>query len=44
MMVFTMLMLNGFVKINTWISRSWYVDLSKLIHGFVKVVTRIRQS
>ena len=48
-------MLHGFVKIDTWISLSScmglsklilsrYVDLSKLLHGFDKVVTQICQS
>ena len=48
-------LLNGFVKIFTWISLgcymdlskliigSCYVDLSKLLFGFVKVVKWIRQ-
>ena len=30
-----LLLLNGFVKIDTWISLSCYMDLSKLIHGFL---------
>ena len=32
---------HGFVKIKTWISRSFNIDLSKLICGFVKVVLYI---
>ena len=28
-------LLHGFVKIDTWISLSYYMDLSKLIHGFL---------
>ena len=34
-------LLNGFVKIDTWISPSYYLDMPKLLHGFVKVVTWI---
>ena len=30
--------LNGFVKVDTWVSLSCYMDLSKLLHRFVKVV------
>ena len=30
-------MLNGFVKVVTWICQSCYMDLLKLFHGFVKV-------
>ena len=30
-----------FFKIDAWISPSCFVDLSKLLHGFVKVVTWI---
>ena len=29
---------HGFVKVATWICQSCYVDLSKLLCGFVKVV------
>ena len=36
-------MLNGFVKIDTWISLSCYMDLPKSLHGFVKVATWICQ-
>ena len=28
---------HGFVKSDTWISLSCYMDLSKLSHGFVKI-------
>ena len=34
----------GFIKIDTWISLSCYMDLSELIHEFVKVVSWIFQS
>ena len=37
-------LLDGFVKIDTWISPSCYMDFSGLLHGFVKVVTWICQS
>ena len=30
-------LVHGFVKIDTWISPSYYMDLSKLLNGFVKV-------
>ena len=30
-------LLHGFVKIDTWISLSCYMDFSKLLHGFFKV-------
>ena len=33
-----LLMLDGFVKIDTWISLSCYMDMLKLLHGFVKAV------
>ena len=36
-MVFSHL-LQGFVKIETWISLSCYMDLSKLIHGFSELL------
>ena len=28
-------LLHGLVKINTWISLSCYMDLSKLLHGYL---------
>ena len=28
---------HGFVKIDTWISLSYYLDFLKMIYGFVKV-------
>ena len=31
-------LLNGFLKIVTWICQSCYMDLFKLLHGLVKVV------
>ena len=31
-------LLQGFVKIDAWISLSCYMDLSKLLHGLVEVV------
>ena len=34
-------LLHGIVQIDTWISLSCYMDLSKLIHQFLLVVTRI---
>ena len=34
-------LLHGFVKIDTWISLSCYVDLSKLLNVFVNFVTQI---
>ena len=37
-------LLNGFVKIDTWISLSCYKDLLKFQYGFVKVVTWICQT
>ena len=37
-------LLQGLVKIYTWISPSCYMDLSKFIHRFVEVVTWICQS
>ena len=42
-MNFSMLF-NVFVKIDTWISLRCYMDLSKLLHGFVKDVTQICQT
>ena len=36
--VFTLTLLNGFLKIDTWIYLRSYMDLSKLLHGFLKVV------
>ena len=32
---------NGFVKVDTWVSLSCYMDLSKLLLGFVKVAISI---
>ena len=34
-------LLHGFVKIDTWICLSCYVDLSKLLNVFVNFVTQI---
>ena len=31
-------LLHGYLKNYTWISQSFYMDLSKLLHGFIKVV------
>ena len=31
-------LLNGYVKVETWISLSSYMDLSKLIHGFSELL------
>ena len=35
------MLLNGFVKIDARISLSCYMDVLKLLYGFVKVVTWI---
>ena len=37
-------LVQGFVKIDAWISFSCKIDLSKLIHGFANVATWICQS
>ena len=37
-------LLDGFVKIDAWISLSCYMDFSKLMHGFVKAVMWIYRS
>ena len=37
--VWNLFQIVGFVKIDTWISISCYMDLSNLIHGFLWVVT-----
>ena len=33
------LVLNGFVKIDTWTCQNWYRDFSKLLHGFADIWT-----
>ena len=38
------MLLHGFVKIDTWISKSCHMDLLKLLHMFVKNVTLICKS
>ena len=35
MLVLDFAQIDGFVKVVTWISLSCYMDLSKLIHGFL---------
>ena len=36
-------MMHGFLQVVTWICQSCYMDLLKLLHGFVKVVLFISQ-
>ena len=41
--IFLQVVTHGFAKIDTWISFSCYMDFSKLIQGFLQVVTCICQ-